>query len=239
MSSIQLVCPNCSASIDPADVNVSIDLAKCGNCNNMFKVSELVPNGEESERVTELPKDSLIRVERAIGNATEIILPAMGFQPTDLFMIIFGTFWVGFLVVWTSFAAFASVYFALFSIPFWIAGIFIWMGVVRNITEVEIVRIDHASITVVKKRPIFIKQKQFALGRIDAVKLTSPIAQHIQHPFRSSNYVIGRERFSGPKGAQEPAIVSGNETVYFFARATTAEKQWIVYFLDTLVEKYK
>lgn len=239
MNSIQLVCPKCTANIDPADVNIAIDVAKCAACNSIYRVGELLDDEQVRAKATEMPTDSEIKVQRGLGNVTEIVLPAMGFKFTDLFMIVFGTFWVGFLIVWTSLAVFAGTFFALFSIPFWIAGVYIWMGVVRNITEVEIVKIDHTSITLIKKRPLFTKQKQFVLGSIDSVKLTSPVAQSFQHPFRSSNYVICKERFNGLKGAQEPAIVSGKETAYFFTRANTAEKEWIVYFLDTLLKKYQ
>ena len=239
MSSLQLKCPNCSADISPADINVAIDVAKCSSCDNIFRVSELV--GVEAEKakakVTEMPKGTKIKVQRGLGNTTEIIMPARGFKPTDLFIMGFATFWVGFLVVWTTFALMGSTFFALFSIPFWLAGAAMWVGVINSMREVETVQIDHTSITIRKERPVMSKTVKYALSEIEDVRLMTyvPTTASAFNPetFSSSG------RLNNLVRAEEPAIISGKGTTYFFIRANMAEKQWIVYFLDTLVEKYK
>lgn len=238
MSSIQLTCPTCSATINTSDVNVGIDLAKCANCNNMFKASDLLKNEARSKlKATELPSGSKIKVQRGLGNTTEIILPARGFQASDLFIIGFATFWVGFIAVWTTMAIIGSTFFALFSIPFWIIGISMWVGLINNIREVETVLIDHTSIIIRKKRPIRSKEEKYALNEIQDVRLITYSLKN-KSPFDPSTF-SSNGRLNNLVQPEEPAIISGKGTTYFFIRANEAEKQWIVYFLDTLVEKYK
>lgn len=239
MSSIQLTCPNCHADISAADVNVAIDVAKCSSCNSMFKLSELL--GSEAKhskpKVTEMPAGTKIKVQRGLGNTTEIVFPARGFRSTDLFIMGFATFWVGFVAVWTTFAVMGSVFFALFSIPFWLAGAAMWVGIINNMREVETIQIDHTSITIQKKRPIMSKRVQYALSEIEDVRLVTytPKGSSAFDPDTFSS----TGRLNNLVRPEEPAIISGKGTTYFFIRANEAEKQWIVYFLDTLVEKYK
>ncbi|MEB3826482.1 serine/threonine protein kinase [Phormidium sp. CCY1219] len=50
-------------------------------------------------------------------------MPPTGFKPDSIGLIFFALFWNGFLVLWTSGAAMASIFFAMFSIPFWVVGL--------------------------------------------------------------------------------------------------------------------
>lgn len=241
MSSIQLQCPNCDANISPADVNVAIDIAKCTGCNSLFRVSELLdsyPDNKPKPKVTELPKGTQIKVQRGLGNATEIVLPARGLKGVNNHTIFFASFWIIFISIWTIGAAFGNVFFALFSIPFWIVGVMMWVGIIKSISESELIKIDHTSITLIKKSPLSTKRSQFPLGEIDSVGLLSGANVDMKQLFRSKNY-MKLEGFNGLQVAEEPAIVIAGKRNYFFAKANLAEKQWVAYFLDTLVNKHK
>ena len=56
---MELLCPDCTASISTDNINISTDLAKCEKCNSIHKASELVDKKEiDQKEVLSMP-DSL------------------------------------------------------------------------------------------------------------------------------------------------------------------------------------
>ena len=67
------------------------------------------------------PFGSRIEIKKSEG-FLEIYIPPTGWSRDGISILLFALFWDGFLVFWTSLALRAGI-FALFSIPFWIAGL--------------------------------------------------------------------------------------------------------------------
>lgn len=74
------------------------------------------------------PAGSKVKLERT-SHFLKIHIPAGRFNANSVFMTGFATFWLVFVSFWTFMAAQASIVFAAFSIPFWVAG-FVMAGIV-------------------------------------------------------------------------------------------------------------
>ncbi|MEO1671771.1 MAG: serine/threonine-protein kinase [Cyanobacteria bacterium J06631_2] len=90
------------------------------------------PLAEMSVEIVEQPKYSKILLHKTVEEI-EVLIPASGFTAQLPFLIFFTLFWNGFLVVWTGGASLApfpiDLVFALFSIPFWIVGLYLIGGI--------------------------------------------------------------------------------------------------------------
>ncbi len=73
------------------------------------------------------PSGSRLEVSREGGTLTIKVprLRVSQWSPALLFQIVFTTFWLGFVAVWTA-AALLTIVMALFSIPFWLVGFFMF-----------------------------------------------------------------------------------------------------------------
>lgn len=69
------------------------------------------------------PSGSQIQVQHQ-GDKLQLKIPAPGLKGNNIFMAGFATVWLSFVAFWTTMAAQGSLFFALFSIPFWIVGLF-------------------------------------------------------------------------------------------------------------------
>jgi hypothetical protein len=96
---------------------------------------------------------------------------AIGLEFSDTFIIIFATFWLSFVAVWTLFASMGSVLFALFSIPFWFAGIFMISQPFRKIFERQDIEIDRYTMRIIKKNPFRKKIYEIDIADINAIRL--------------------------------------------------------------------
>lgn len=71
-----------------------------------------------------------IEVNEINHDLVEVYLKPEGFSSKMAGNIFFALFWNGFLVVWTTLALQDSLAFAAFSIPFWIVGLVLIVGVI-------------------------------------------------------------------------------------------------------------
>ena len=76
----------------------------------------------EDFRASTKPHGSRIEIKKS-EDLLEIYIPPLGWSLDGISVLMFALFLDGFLVVWTSLALRASILFALFSIPFWIAAV--------------------------------------------------------------------------------------------------------------------
>jgi hypothetical protein len=231
-----LVCPTCNTSIANVDVNITTDLAKCNNCGSIHKVSSLVAN-EDEKYISTPPNGSLIALNKNYDGTIELYYPPTGFSFSDIFYLIFSIFWVGFICFWTWGALQASIFFALFSIPFWFVGISMWIGLINRIFESERVYLAKEKIILAKNRPIGSKTIEYTAKEIVDIKLTplkmTPFStySHIYHSWNS--------RWSRGAGIEMPAILSGFGTEYFFERSNDAEQEWVIKYIRNYLKKTK
>jgi serine/threonine protein kinase len=68
------------------------------------------------------PSGSRVSLRKS-DRALEILIPPTGFGVGVVFLIFFAIFWNTFIVTWTAGALKTSLWFALFSLPFWVVGV--------------------------------------------------------------------------------------------------------------------
>jgi len=170
---MQLICPNCQTPIDADEVNVKADVAKCVVCENIYKASDLVETINLEETLI-LPGGSRIQYESSGMGSSTLTLPRQGLDSSKGFPIGFATFWMGFIAFWTWGALQSSLAFALFSIPFWLVGLAMWIAILKGSSEVQVIGITPAGLKIHKYSIISNKQWDIGFEEIDSINLESP-----------------------------------------------------------------
>ncbi len=231
---MKLVCPKCQGLITAENVNVSTDLATCAACNEIFKASELMADVDLSENL-EPPTGSGIEFRADTDESGAFLIPKRRFTGSDVFPLIFATFWICFVAFWTWGASQGSWAFAAFSIPFWAVGIFMWRGVIIGLTEREEIGVGPDELTIFKKSVVSSRLKAVPYSDIESIDIENIIprdpvtmARHMRH-------------FTNPTGMTTglpmPTIVHGTKKTNFAENVSEAEKKWLTKVLKAIVYK--
>jgi hypothetical protein len=151
--------------------------------------------------------------------------------------LLFAIFWLGFISFWTWGASQGSIIFALFSIPFWLIGLNMIIGVINSANEIQVITLDKYRLTVKKVRPINAKVFETDVTEIQSIKMKA-IKMNQFSPFKNFRYMIKMQRSFGA-AVELPSIITGRKTEYFFDDANDAEQEWITSILDNLVKRIK
>lgn len=220
---MELTCHNCGATIPNEEINISTDLAKCTVCNSLHRASTLLEKVSVADLMTQ-PRDSRLQMQQGRYNSIELTLPTKGLTANAVFGIFFAIFWIGFVAVWTVLAAMGSPFFALFSLPFWFAGMVMAKGVITEITEVQKITFNNQEVTLETLRPI--RPKKVVLDRkaIQEVKLQSALGA--SKLLKSFDKASKKGKTKLPN--ESPAIITPTKTYYIFESLSETEKQWVV-----------
>ena len=238
---MKVICPTCSQEISVEDINIKTDLAKCAQCNSLFKASDLIEEINKSiiEKTfaDQPPLGSSLKVASASPSSLLIHLPAKGFKGGHIFLAGFTTFWLGFVAFWTWGASQGSIFFALFSIPFWLVGFAMAISLLNGIKSEQIIKVSSNSLTLSKKRPILGKTYTFNVKEIDGVKMENVMIT----PFNMMNF---SSSISSQKGAKNnwhntPTIFVGPKKYYFFENALPDEQEWVVFIVNKSLSEIK
>ncbi len=208
---MQFICPSCQSIIDAENVNVATDLATCTTCNEMFKVSELMAGIDLLEDPIPPPAGSKIVFDMERGECGSFFIPKRGFKGSDLFSLLFATFWICFIAFWTWGVSQSSLLFAAFSIPFWVVGITMWKGILINISGVQYITTTPHNILITKNGIIFPKQQTITYSEIESIDV----------------------------GFSRPRIVHGTKKTYFAENVSEAEMKWLIKTLKAAIFKKK
>lgn len=107
----------------------------------------------------------------ADANTFDMKIPPLGLTGGGLFGMVFSVAWLGFVAVWTFFAAQGSFFFALFSLPFWVAGLGMMRGHIRKHFSTTTLHLDREGGTLLQ-RP-FGKRRRLHTSQLN-VTVTTP-----------------------------------------------------------------
>jgi hypothetical protein len=244
---MQLQCEKCGTALKPENINVATDIAQCAACGNISKLSLLAniqidSNGTTSTRHQPFdptpPRGSKVILTPTGHNQLEITLPPKGTKGPQIFMAIFAIFWLSFVSVWTVLAATSSIIFAAFSIPFWIVGIFMLIGVFKSRKLIEKISFFSNRIEITSNN-IFSKTKtiEIPLNEIDTVRMWSKMAtiNEMQISINASNTT----RNGKSSYLNTPALFCGMQKYPFFQTADESEQYWIIGFTEEWLRKFK
>lgn len=230
---MKLECSNCKSEIKSENINISTDLAKCDNCGSVLKVSELTSSVENLD--TNPPNGSKISISKGADGQFELTLPKKGFSLSVIPQVLFSIFWLGFISFWTWGASQGSIFFAMFSIPFWFVGISMITGVINSANEIQKVSLNKNTLSIKRLRPIRAKSFETKLGDIQSIKMKgikmSPFS--VFGNFRQAMKM--QSSFGSP--IETPAIITGMKTEHFFEDANDAEQEWVTKLLGGLVKQ--
>lgn len=253
---MELKCPKCGDNIDARQGNVQTNLIQCPSCSSIHRLNQLIENQEQKstrpayksnfEHRNELIRFDSNLPEKPLGSkidimttssSLEVIAPTRPFGGADIFMMFFATFWLGFVAVWTFFAAMGATFMALFSIPFWFVGISMWSGIIKRLTEKQIIEADSYSIRIVKKNLFSTTLEEIPLNEISKIHIKSLSSKNLFT--NMSNHSATRSVKTGNKSSEAlaPTISSGVKDVSFFENALEAEQDWMMEILKIVARK--
>ena len=222
---MKFYCPKCEKEIQSEHINIATDLAKCQNCGEISKASALL---KTTLPVSDTPPPgSKIEITKGFGGEVEIDLQKNGFTPKTIPLLIFSVFWMGFITFWTVGASKASIIFAAFSIPFWIVGVLLILGIVKSVTGSQHITLNRQNFSLVKKSIIGKKTFNCAIVEILAINKSKPLKKHL---FAAYENIGNNQRQGG--NTNTPHLVAAGQSISFFESANTEAQDWIVAYLN-------
>lgn len=229
---MELLCNNCGAVILAQDVNIATDLAKCSSCNSLSRASQLKEKVNLS-RLLQLPAGAVVQLQQGFNKSIELTMPAQGVSGEAIGLIIFSIFWLGFITVWTGFALFGGLsVMALFSIPFWIVGVFILKAAFNKIFESQKLILDDNEVTIERIRPIFSNKITIRRSDITDVKYTDMSSEGSFASMAQGDFSTNKRRHVLKN---YPVIITKAKRYYFFINLREADQMWVVRLLKNVI----
>lgn len=232
---MELACPNCKTPINPENINIASDLAKCSRCNTIHKASALIPD-RSNKKMVKPPSGTKMTVKKGFDDSIELFYPKKGFTAAIIPKLIFIVFWLGFISIWTWMSLGTSVYFSMLSIPFWLVGFGMLYGLVFSVSESQVLKISRTVLTLERIRPFSTKKFEAPVYDIQSIRMQASNNNSLTN-ISNAKVAFKTQKFSGTSGEKMPAIISGVKTEYFFESATTAEQEWVTSTLDGIIKK--
>lgn len=232
---MELICPDCKATISPDNVNIASDLAKCDKCNSIHKASELA-DSKSIDKINNPPTGTKMTIKKGFDDSIELFYPKKGFTASVIPQLFFAIFWLGFISFWTWGASQGSVIFALFSIPFWLIGFGMLGGLINSISETQTLKISRTSLTLRKERPIRPKTFEIKIKDIQSIRMKN-LKMNPFSMFGNFKMMLKMQKSFSMGGIEMPAIISGVKTEYFFEDANDAEQEWVTTTLDSIIKR--
>ncbi len=169
---MKLNCPQCGQLVPADNIYVATGWATCPACNELIRLAEVVPEFSPSapgpvEPKPQRPFDAHTLLERT-PHRLLIHAPARGMRGGHWALLGFAIFWLAFVAFWTAGALgiffgggiqLLNVAFAAFSIPFWLVGFGMLVGVLFAARAEYTVRID-ASFLLAQVRCLFWRHRK-------------------------------------------------------------------------------
>lgn len=245
-----LVCPNCSKTIEWADVNVASDEAVCRSCDAVLAAADLLTDAELRER-WQPPEGSRIRfIEGSESACASIEMPRFRFVGKGLwrkvfqlvFSVVFACFLTWFMLVWTCAAlrggTVVGVFMALAGAVFWLVALGLWWGIYTSLTERQTLVLGASALTITRRRPLFSTSVSLAYADIDEIVIERVMPRD---PFTTGRVMASLANVGTAPwtGIPWPAIKHGTRKAYFGEMATDEETGWLVGIMSALVRKRK
>ena len=170
-------------------------------------------------------------MQRGLHEEISFTKPKKGISKSNIPVLIFATLWLLLVAFWTFFAAMGSIWFALFSIPFWIIGFGLFFGTLLTATQTEVITLTRHSIVIEKKRIILSKTVEINHNNILSIELQKSFNKKSMDSLKAAS----QSNNALDKLVGLPNIKTDGKNHRFFTNANPKEKKWIVSLLNHLV----
>ena len=234
---MNIICTACKTTIDSKNINVATDLAKCQSCGTIHKLSDLKSNAELGE-LLQPPKNSGIRLFNNRDRNIEISLPKMSpsiFDTSLLLFMVIGIIGITFLIARTGFQNTGM----LVSLAIIIAILtYVAYSVLNALGELQTIIIGDEGIEIVKKRRFDTKSNSFLYTDIQSIKMSymgsSPMAMLF------NLRLMWRLQFLVFSPTKMPVVIDASpQTIYLLEDGEKQDKEWLMKFLTSIVERKK
>ena len=165
------------------------------------------------------------------SSTSEIFLKPVGLNGGVVASAGFATFWLGFITVWTFFAAQGSLLFAAFSIPFWFVGFAMVLGVFTSLFGKQRIEVTRTELVIHKILPILSRKTVIPYRDLKAIEM-------VAHAGRSKNMKTSMKLAASGSAdsgvfSQTPTISYGDGNEYMFGEhLSERDKEWLVDYLN-------
>lgn len=227
---MELVCNTCGTVIEAQNVNIATDMAKCESCNSLMRASELAEKVELKE-LLQTPAGSTVKLEQGAGKSIVITAPKAGFTGANIGMSIFSIFWLGFITVWTIGASMGSIFFALFSIPFWIVGFLMAFTTFKRANTNQKLTLNDRELRLETLRPFHNSNEVIHRRSIIDIRMYNMKGEQASVLLKHMKF----QKSTNTQPYELPAIITSGKKHFFFEFVTEAEQRWAVKLLHQLV----
>lgn len=234
---MNLICSNCKEVLRAKDINITTNLGKCANCQSVLRLNELASVSVKPEPTYTPPADSGITMNSVDNDELLIELPKKGINASQIPTIAFALFWLLAIGFFTYISFGIDLLPVLFSIPFWLVGILMILGVIRGSQESQKITITKDAIKIEHSGLLKKSVSETKLNDIQEVLLANAPPVSFANYGKSivSNFSAGQESKSSEKGI--PTLLSYANSKTFFETTTEENQVWIVALLDDIVKK--
>ncbi|MBF0569537.1 MAG: hypothetical protein HQL18_02035 [Candidatus Omnitrophica bacterium] len=143
---MKIMCPACNQEVAAEDINLSQEIAKCANCNNVFSFADKVSGASQAQDRPQIEKPKQYEL---INDADGFAIVRRWLGCSVVPLLFFCVFWNGFMAVWFTvafthkqyaMAAFGSIHAAV--------GLGMLYGVLAMFLNKTTIRITYDSVTV-------------------------------------------------------------------------------------------
>lgn len=164
------------------------------------------------------PYGTKIQKHRIEHDHIQFMIPGT-FNAGSLSMLGFAIFWLTFVAFWTAGAAMGSVFFALFSIPFWIVGIGMLSAAVHNLF----------GRTTLNLTPSWIELRYKFCGLGYSKRIPTASVGHVRSEIAYTK---------NSQSVEKLCITAGAKNLRFGSALSSAEKEWLAREIQEYVALY-
>jgi hypothetical protein len=223
---MELICSNCEVTIPAQNINIATNMAKCSRCNSLLLVSDLKEKRSLAELLV-LPSNPTVQIKQGQNGEIELIAPANFFVIAEggsrliagiIVFVFAGIMLNGFLE--PTLSSIFSI-FSLFVLIFIIPGIFFLITAFDLFFYSQRVVLTNNEVTLVVRKFLRSDVTVLSKDKITDVVLTN-LAQIGSWKVFFGIGVNRRQR----KYVNYPAIVTKNNTYFFFQDLPVPEQDW-------------
>lgn len=197
-----------------------------------------------SQKISDLTKNRKIDhtkkiiVEETRNQQSLVTIKPEGFSSKLAGTLFFALFWNGFIAFWTTMALTASVFFAAFSIPFWLVGIGLILGIINSVFGSQEILIRDNDL-VIRKRTFYSKGETIIpYKNLISIEKKSHLA--MKNRTRNSLKLVKSSSFDSGFTSETPVITFNKGDLFIGEHLSDSDKEWLVDYLnEKIVPKMK
>ena len=189
-----------------------------------------------SQRISDLTQKTIghssdIELQEPDSSSSIISVRPIGFNGATAFSLLFTIFWLVFITFWTFSAAMGSIFFASFSIPFWVVGFTMLYGVLTSLFGTQKIEVKRGEIVLTKKSPLRTSQLSVPYNELASIELVAN-AGRTKNISTTMKLTSSGSVDNGVFSEIPTLFYEGNKEWMFGESLSQRDKKWLVNYLN-------